>query len=258
MDYRNGNKKVTQSFLDINYLIIFSILALFLGLLLVIKNINQNQQKLGNEKKSSSKNLEIPKNEITTISVKKDLTIAKLPPKSYSNESSISTINILSPTLAQDQINQNNEDRLNYDWLTYIDKDYKFKIKYHPTLSITETYDDQGLQFNNPLKIIRFGTGEKGYNYLKSPYGFEITVANQFSEDVFIAKTVGHITDKIDSVENVSFNNIVWKKFNYQVFMTTDYINQTTAVATLNNFAVMINSLSSNIDVILSNFYLMD
>lgn len=256
MSLNKNNKKSNLSFSIIGWLIVFFVLILNISIsLIILKNVNKDR--FENKNESLPINFNISKTEITHLSTKKDITKPpNLSPKIFNRTTPTpSPTNILPPTSAPTYPNENSKESISNNWKTYIDKDFKFKTKYYPLLSVTEIYDDQDLKFNNPIKIIRFATGEQGYNFLKSPYGFEITVINQFSEEVFLAKTVGHITDKIDSVEKVVFNNILWKKFNYQVFITTDYVKETTAVAIFNNFAIMIRSLTPNIDNILSNFF---
>lgn len=249
MGLNKNNKKSNLSFL------FFFIIGGLIIFLVILKNVNKDRFKNKNE--FLPINFYISKTKIPHFSTKKDITKPpNLSPRIfYKITPTPSPTNILPPTFAPTYPHENSKESISNNWKTYIDKDFKFKIKYYPFLSVTEIYDDQDLKFNNPIKTIRFATKEQGHNFLKSPYGFEITVINQFSEEVFLAKTVGHITDKIDSVEKVVFNNILWKKFNYWVFITTDYVKETTAVAIFNNFAIMIRSLTSNIDNILSNFF---
>jgi len=141
------------------------------------------------------------------------------------------------------------------NWKTYKDEKYSFELRYYPGLT---PYFTEGKSEDIFLKEILFGTGLGGYNYIKSPYGFRITVYNNLSFDVLKNKIIGHVTDKIDSEINTEVNGVKWKRFNYNVFSTTDFVSQTTAISTYQGLTYEITALTDNIDIIVSTFRFLD
>ena len=71
-------------------------------------------------------------------------------------------------------------------------------------------------------------------------------------------KIIGHVTDKIDSEINTEVNRVKWKRFNYNVFSTTDFVSQTTALSTYQGLTYEITALTDNIDIIVSTFRFLD
>jgi len=135
------------------------------------------------------------------------------------------------------------------NWKTYTNTKYSFETKYHPESAPTENSrtDDIG-QFSY-LLAVDFGT-----NPLKSKSGYTVRINNQRSINDFRLELIGHITDKIDSESNLTLNNIVWKKLNYQIFLTTANVPLTLAITNYNKFSYAITSSSLDIDQILSTF----
>jgi len=138
---------------------------------------------------------------------------------------------------------------LTTDWKTYQNDQYNFEVKYHPESNPNELIGNNEVgQFSYLFKV-NFGT-----NPLTSQYGYELKINNQKSLDDYRTELVGHITDTIDSEEEIVINNNTWKKINYQVFLTTDNVSITTAIIESKIFSYTIMAATIDIDKILSTF----
>jgi len=139
------------------------------------------------------------------------------------------------------------------NWKTYANEKYSFEIKYHPESNPNEFIGNNEVGQFNYLLLIRFGT-----NPIKSPYGYELKVNNQKSLDDYRTELVGHITDRIDSEEETVINNNTWKKINYKIFVTTDYVPITMAIINHAGYSFAISSSAFDINQILSTFKFLD
>lgn len=140
------------------------------------------------------------------------------------------------------KIKIDNDISIDSDWKTYRNEKFGFRTKYHNESPPTVT--DQ-----NADNVIRFGT-----NPLKSSYGYTITINTEMGTDSLRTELIGHVTDKIDSEEEVFINDITWTKLNYQIFLTTHLVPMTTATTNHNDYTYNITSSTADIDQILSTF----
>jgi hypothetical protein len=141
------------------------------------------------------------------------------------------------------------EDNALSDWKTYKNIKYNFEIKYFLESEPSETIGTEDVGQFTYLMLVNFGKVP-----LKSQHGYILEVNKQKTLEDYRLELVGHITDKIDSEENIIINGYSWKKLNYQIFLTTDYIPVTLAFITQGKYGYVITAASLDIDQILSTF----
>jgi hypothetical protein len=176
----------------------------------------------------------------------KSLSQPKTSPPPISQVSPTPTTGITNPTPTLDPT---------ANWKTYKNEKYGFEVKYYPELSPNENNentDNEG-QFSY-LQSVLFGTGIGGGNYIKSPYGFRARIKQKSSLEDFRKEIIGHIADKINSETDIVINNNSWRKINYEIFVTTDYIPMTSAVTHHDKYSYEISAATSDINLILSTF----
>jgi hypothetical protein len=138
------------------------------------------------------------------------------------------------------------------NWKAYTNDKYGFEIKYHPESEPQENIGNEISGQFTYLLLVRFGT-----NPIKSTYGYELRVSKQ-SLDSYREELVGHITDKIDSEEQIVINDNNWTKINYQIFLTTDYVPVTMVITNHAGYSYAITSSAMDIDQILATFKFTD
>ena len=135
------------------------------------------------------------------------------------------------------------------NWQTYSNEEFGFEVKYY---SESEPQENIGNEINGQftyLLLVRFGT-----NPIKSTYGYELRVNKRQSLNSYREELVGHITDKIDSEEQIVINDNTWTKINYQIFLTTDYVPVTMVITNHGGYTYAITSSAVDTDQILSTF----
>jgi hypothetical protein len=139
------------------------------------------------------------------------------------------------------------------DWEIYKNEDYGFETRYHLESSPSERVGDETAGQFNYLLLVEFGTVP-----IKSLHGYELRVSKQQSLDDYRLELVGHITDAIDSEEEIIVNGNTWTKINYKIFLTTDYVPITLTVTSHSGYSYAITSSKEDVDQILSTFKFLD
>ncbi|HEY4474600.1 hypothetical protein A2627_05495 [Candidatus Woesebacteria bacterium RIFCSPHIGHO2_01_FULL_39_28] len=139
------------------------------------------------------------------------------------------------------------------NWKTYKSEKYGFEVKYYPELQPNEHVGTEEVGQFTYLLNVNFGTVP-----LKSQHGFilEVNKGNSLAE--WETDLIGHNTDKIDSVQEITINNQVWTKMNYLIFVTTEEVPITTAFTNYRKLGYAITSSKLDIDQILSTFKFLD
>jgi hypothetical protein len=135
------------------------------------------------------------------------------------------------------------------DWKTYTNKQYGFEVGYNPQSPPNEEIgSNEDGQFTFLFQV-NFGT-----NPVKFPFGYQLQVRKPTLLEDYRLELVGHTTDKIDTEEKTTINGIVWTKFNYKIFLTTEYVPMTKAVSGNPKYSYSIICSTSEINQILSTF----
>ena len=134
-------------------------------------------------------------------------------------------------------------------WQTYRNEEFGFEVRYYPESGPQENIGNETSGQFTYLFLVRFGT-----NPIKSTYGYELRVNKRQSLNSYREELVGHITDKIDSEEQIVINDNTWTKINYQIFLTTDYVPVTMVITDHGGYTYAITSSAVDTDQILSSF----
>jgi len=135
------------------------------------------------------------------------------------------------------------------DWKTYTNDEYRIEIKYYPESTPYELVGNTETGQFTYLYQVNFGM-----NPLKSIYGYSLVIRQKQTIENYRTELIGHITDKIDSEEDTTINGNTWKKINYQMFLTTDYVPMTMAYINHSKYDFVVTASALDIDQILSTF----
>jgi hypothetical protein len=140
-------------------------------------------------------------------------------------------------------------------WIEYKKQEFAFTIKYHPETQPKEFIgsDDVG-QFTY-IFLVDFSSGEQ--NPLNSTFGYNLAVKRMDLDNTKL-ELVGHVTDKIDSEEQVEINGNEWVLLNYLLYVTNVEVPVTSAFTQKGDISYQITATSSNIIQILSAFKFVD
>lgn len=129
------------------------------------------------------------------------------------------------------------------NWKVYSNEDYGFKAKYHANLKLQETPGD-GETFTF---FVSFGT-------LKDDYSFDIRIKDTANLDFYKWELEGHVTDRIDSQEEILVDGVGGVNLTYQQFLSTDNIYFSRVIVNNNNIDYIITAKRNDIDLILASF----
>ena len=140
----------------------------------------------------------------------------------------------------------------NSDWNTYTNEEYGFETKYHPDSNPSERVGSEGVGQFTYLLLVEFGSVP-----LKSLYGYSLEVSRKTLGE-YRSELVGHITDEIDSEEEITISGNSWTKINYQIYLTANYVPITKAFTNRGEYNYAITASVHDIDQILSTFKFVD